>query len=370
MKHIRQTIAVVGAGFFGLSAAAYLANKGFGVEVFERNDHSMTEASRLNQARVHGGYHYPRALQTAARCRVNYSRFHKEFSSAIGERFLSTYAIAQDSKVSAVKFEKFAQLIGAPLHEMPKNLWNEFDPRQIERGWIVEETAFDATKLRDLLLNKLSDLEVKIHYGVAVASVKTNTSPNVGGETASLTLVNGERREFYSAVIATYGQKLDNFSENPLTANLLFEICELVSIRPPSRFEDIAVTVMDGPYWSMTPWPAFDSSVLTHVRFTPHTRFSDPIEAQEFLESGAMISRADLMIRDASRYLPLISQSQILESKYVIKAILPKRDYDDARPVIYGTHQRVLSIVGSKIDNIYELEPVMDDFLEGLAHGR
>lgn len=47
----------------------------------------MQEASLFNQARVHGGYHYPRSLTTAARGRANYAKFIDEFNDAVIRQF-------------------------------------------------------------------------------------------------------------------------------------------------------------------------------------------------------------------------------------------------------------------------------------------
>lgn len=366
----QKCIAVVGAGFFGLYSALFLAKLGFKVEVFERNTEPMMESSTLNQARIHGGYHYPRALQTAGRCRANYSRFIKEFSSAISDPFVSTYVIAKDSKVSATKFERFAEMIEAPLFEMPKDLWNEFDHRLVEKGWIVEELAFNSSELRDLLQSKLHDYGVVIHFEQKVVSANSQKSSCGTKEVVALTMQNGHTQQFYGAIIATYGQFFDNQRISHTKANILFEICELVSISMPKNRQDIAITIMDGPYWSITPWPAYKSSALSHVRFTPHIKFSESQEAEGFLKSGSFVSRGQLMLRDAGRYLPFMLEAQILESKYVIKTVLPKRDYDDARPLIYHSNERVLSIIGSKIDNVYDFETILDGFLEELSHAR
>jgi hypothetical protein len=366
----RKCIAIVGAGFFGLYAALHLAKLGFKVEVFERNTEPMMESSKLNQARIHGGYHYPRALQTAGRCRANYSRFIKEFNSAISDPVFSTYVIAKDSKVSAAKFERFAKIIEAPLFEMPKDLWNEFDHRLVERGWVVEELAFNSRELCDLMQSKLHDYGVVIHFKQKVISANSQKPSRGTKEAVVLTMQDGHTHEFYGAIIATYGQFFDNNGVSTTKSNILFEICELVSISMPKNLQDIAITIMDGPYWSITPWPVYNSSVLSHVRFTPHTKFSKPQEAEDFLKSGNFVSRGQLMLRDASRFLPLMVEAQILESKYVIKTVLRKRDYDDARPLIYNSNERVLSIIGSKIDSVYDFETILDGFLEELTHAR
>jgi hypothetical protein len=46
-----------------------------------------------------------------------------------------------------------------------------------------------------------------------------------------------------------------------------------------------------------------------------------------------------------------------LDSIYEVKTILSDREIDDGRPVVYKEHSdQFVSILGSKIDSIYDLE--------------
>lgn len=68
---------IIGAGFYGLSVAVHFAerNPGADVLVLESEDDAMQQASWINQARIHNGYHYPRSFRTAFRSQVNYPSF-------------------------------------------------------------------------------------------------------------------------------------------------------------------------------------------------------------------------------------------------------------------------------------------------------
>ena len=67
---------IIGGGFFGLSVALLLKERGLSVVVLEREKEPMLRASYNNQARVHGGYHYPRSLMTAKPSASAASRAH------------------------------------------------------------------------------------------------------------------------------------------------------------------------------------------------------------------------------------------------------------------------------------------------------
>jgi glycine/D-amino acid oxidase-like deaminating enzyme len=157
----KKSIIVIGAGFFGLNAALILAKAGYKVEIHERNHSAMQEASLFNQARVHGGYHYPRSLATAARCRANYERFITEYREAITEGFDSTYAIAADSKVSPQKFSRLMKMIGAPIKELSGSNLEQFDRSLISAAYNVTEVAFDSSILLQIMLKKCLILMLK-----------------------------------------------------------------------------------------------------------------------------------------------------------------------------------------------------------------
>jgi hypothetical protein len=65
------------------------------------------------------------------------------------------------------------------------------------------------------------------------------------------------------------------------------------------------------------------------------------------------------MIRDAQRYLPCLARAPVIGSLFEIKATLARHEDDDGRPVLIersAAMPRVLSVLGAKIDNIYDIK--------------
>ena len=58
-------VLVIGAGLFGSSVAAILADKNVNIDLVEAEDDIMKLASRVNHNRIHLGYHYLRSIDTA-----------------------------------------------------------------------------------------------------------------------------------------------------------------------------------------------------------------------------------------------------------------------------------------------------------------
>src|ERR1700722_7486672 len=88
---------IVGGGFFGLSIANYLKTQldRKDVLVLEKEADFMQRASLNNQARVHGGYHYPRSLLTGLRSQINFPKFIRDYEEAIISDFDQYYAVSR-----------------------------------------------------------------------------------------------------------------------------------------------------------------------------------------------------------------------------------------------------------------------------------
>ncbi len=103
MRH--YDLLVIGAGYYGAKLAIHFSQK-FNIDtaLIEQESSIMRRASYVNQARVHGGYHYPRALDTARGSRHHFESFLRENASAIEWQYESIYAIARNSKVTPGQF--------------------------------------------------------------------------------------------------------------------------------------------------------------------------------------------------------------------------------------------------------------------------
>src|SRR3989338_7039484 len=122
-------VAVLGGGFYGCCIAILLARQHSNVTLIEKEGGLLQKASSINQARVHGGYHYPRSFMTATRSLINYSRFIHDFRDAIADNIEHIYAIAKyGSKINTKQFYNLFKKIGAPIQRAPdvliKKLFN------------------------------------------------------------------------------------------------------------------------------------------------------------------------------------------------------------------------------------------------------
>lgn len=364
-----QDVVVIGGGFYGAAIAIYMAKqRGFKrIVLVEREAALLTRASYNNQARVHNGYHYPRSFVTAYRSRINLPKFVRDWPQAVYKDFSKLYAIARrNSKVTSRQFQRFCQEIGARLEPVEQSMRQLFEPRLIEDVFMVEEYAFNSTQLADWAREELSALGVQVLLGTTVTTVKRSSA---GGLDVTLTPNGGDSTTLHSGLVfnCTYSglnQIGGDFAGTK--TGLKHEITEMALMQMPPLLQDIGVTVMDGPFFSLMPFPARQLHTVSHVRYTPHMSWTDRpgLNPYDELARYDRATRVDRMIRDISRYMPGVGDATHEDSLFEVKTILTKNEGDDGRPILFEKHDQLkgfYSVLGGKIDNIYDVLEKLDD---------
>lgn len=361
---------VVGGGLYGAQLAVVLAAGDWPcrrVLLVEREPRLLARASTLNQARIHQGYHYPRSILTSLRSRVNYDRFVRDYAECVDEGFAHYYAIARGSKVSAGQFAQFCRRIGAPLEEAPGRIASLFAPDRVTAVFRVREGVFNAHTLREALEQRLARAGVEVACGTDVSVVQSR------GEV--LAAYDSAGREVGVAPIVvncTYAGLNGLLSRSQAeTIAVRLELAELALVDPPAALEGAAVTVMDGPFFSLMPYPPTNQFTLSHVRYTPHATWAEGGSAPSAVQpamtpSRPASSRATHMVRDAARYLPSLRHTRYVGSLWEDKVLMPRSDADDSRPILFRESTvlpGLVSVLGSKIDNVYDVEDALRSWL-------
>jgi len=359
-----RTIVIAGGGFFGCSIAMMLHRRGWHPIVVEEAKDLLTQASRVNQARVHGGYHYPRSLMTAYRSRQNYEKFREHYRDAIVDQFTKVYAVGRlFSKVTANQFELFMKRVGAPLVEAPATINKLFNSTLTEKTWIAQECAFDYTVLRDCLRKQMQNAGVEVRMGTIVQKVA------VVGSRLIAHLSDGSEVESAYLFNATYAglNRLNTASGLPIIP-LKHELAEMALVSMPAELDKISVTMMCGPFFSFMPFPSLGATTLSHVRYTPHTHWNEnehtsATNPYQIFNSLEKHSHFEMMVADASRYIPLMRKAVYKDSLWTIKTLLPLSEIDDGRPILFQRDTKIpflFHVMGGKIDNIFDVEHEID----------
>lgn len=360
----------MGGGFFGMYLAEYFSRKGHHVILSEKENSFMKRASYVNQARIHNGYHYPRSILTALRSRVSFPRFYQEFEDCIDCSFNKYYMISTLlSKISAHQFVKFCQRISAVCEPAPPQITNLVNPNLIEAVFTTKEFAFDSIKLRNKMLERIQNANVDYFLNQKIKKVSKNNNKFLVHAESTTIKPESVYYEVDQVFNCTYSMinQLINESGLPLI-HLKHELTEMALVEVPDVLKNAGITVMDGPFFSVMPFPSKGLHSFSHVRYTPHYEWYDTHKV-DFRDAHSHYSKItkksawNHMIHDAQRYLPILSECKYTESLWEVKTILPRSESDDSRPILFkpnhgfpGFH----SIMGGKIDNVYDVLDVIE----------
>ena len=363
MTSDRRTI-IIGGGFYGCCLAIFFRNAGDEVLLIEAENQLLTRASYNNQARVHQGYHYPRSILTGKGCAISFPLFAEVFPAAVVNDFTKLYAIARvNSKVTAAQFSGFCRRVGAPIREAPANLSQLFDKDLIEEVFQVREYAFNAVRLREQLQAALAAAEVETMFNCAASSVQP-----AGSGQLQVRLEDGRSLaadQVFNCAFAEINSLLHR-SGLPIL-EFRHELAEIALIRPAAEIAGLGITVMDGPFFSTMPFPAENLHSLSHVRYTPHKAWQataasgDHTRLADYRPPATQVMQ---MIKDSTRYLPVMQRSQYVRSLFEVKTTLDFSERNDGRPILFkrnygypGLHV----VMGGKIDNVFDILQAASD---------
>ncbi len=347
----KYDVTIIGGGFYGCVLALYYKKHSNNVLLLEKEPELLTKASYNNQARVHNGYHYPRSYITALRSHANFSQFCKDYKKAIDDSYTMIYAIASiNSKVSSQQFFKFCKQIGAPITPTSSNLKKIFNKNLIDDSFKVEEFVFNSKKIQTILTNQLKKAGVTIKLNCEVIKFSKSTDNNI-----FISLKKGNQIISKRVINCTYSQINTLFkSSNLPLLPIKYEATEMPLVVMPTELKKIGLTIMDGPFFSILPFPDKKMHSIHHVRYTPHLTWEGTAKDDIQTDKTNFI----YMIKDIQRYIPLMQKSKYKESLYQIKAILKLNELNDGRPILYRKDYILKNldvVLGGKIDNIYDI---------------
>lgn len=348
-------VSIIGGGFYGTFLACFFSYYFKNVLLIEKESDLLTRASCNNQIRVHNGYHYPRSFLTASRSHRNFETFTREFEQCINKDLTKLYAIPKyNNKVTSQQFVQFCKQVQIPLSPVTTDIKNFFDKNWIQNIFEVQEYLFDPQGLRDIMKNRLYNSSIDIHTNTQVEKIYV--------EDNILHIEAGDKIIKSNIVVnCAYSQiNTVNAHSSLELLPLKHELAEMVLVKAPSILKNYGITLMDGPFFSLVPYPNSDYHLLSHVRFTPHHSWTDQTipESADMNFSRNATSQAHFMIKDSQRYMPAMKNTQYVKSIFEVKTVLTHNESNDGRPILfrkdYGFPNYHI-VMGGKIDNVYDI---------------
>ncbi|MBT6842915.1 MAG: FAD-dependent oxidoreductase [Candidatus Melainabacteria bacterium] len=357
-------VAIIGAGIFGIELGLLLARKNLKVIILEKENNICMRASANNQARVHNGYHYPRSRETLVASHRHYNRFLREFHDCINSDFTNLYVLAKDSQVSSENFKALCDHHGLYCKEVNSLYKEYFNFDLIDDVYLSQELVFDINKIRNKLLEQLMEAGIELRLNTRIEDLDIAPIIKLSSANESFTC-----KQVFNVTYASINNLLKK--QDFEIFRLKYELAEICLVDVPKELQQLGVTIMDGPFSSILPFPTTKQHSLSHVKYSSHIKCyaKDGLPPSYEMIPEKLSSNFDLMKNDIARFIPALSKMQYQESFYETKALLEAHEIDDGRPILIKQHcDNFSSILGSKMDNIYDLELQLDNVLDCQMH--
>ena len=330
---IKDSIVILGGGWYGCHLARALLKMGYSVALYESTDRLFNGASGNMPARLHLGFHYPRSYLTRSACQDHYAKFMCEYGFLTRGVPINIYAVAEHR--SMVDFGNYRQILKGEVEYV-----TIADPR--DYGLLHVEGAV-LTGERHVLVH-----QARAFFEEQLGSIVKYNCPDtlpIGAFVIDCTFC------------ARDNQNVDRY-----------EPCVTALVEGPSHK---AVTIMDGPFPSLYPWDETKGlSSLTSALLTPISKACKTwAEARKILDetdNKEIVARANDMIEQMAYFYPFIREGYRLHGVRLAVRAMPLSGADARLVDVVRVDETCLRIRASKLDAIFYAEDVVKETLRCL----
>ena len=332
-----KKVAIIGAGFFGLTASLILSKK-FKVTVFEKSSDILNQSSKVNQFRFHLGYHYPRSKKTVEEIKENYPKFLKFYKKKnIFGNTQNYYGIA--SKGSKISYNKFLNFLNKHNLYHKKN-YKYFSDKFISGSVITKELSLNYFNFKSYLKSLIKKNKIKILFN---RSLKLN-----------------DIDKFDKVIVTAYsnnGQILSLLKQKNNIARK-YELIEKTIIKLPKFYKNKSFIVLDGKFLNVDPYCGTNFHLLSSNRYSkietiknkfPNFKSYKKRYCDNKIHRNINKSVFNKIIKNQRKYLPFLSKSKYIGSYFVVRTLSSNFLKNDERTTnIRKINNKFYTILGGK----------------------
>ena len=312
-----NTVHIVGAGWYGLHTARLLNGLGLDVVVHESRQSIFKGSSGYNQNRLHLGYHYPRDYKTRVQSRQGFNRFKAEYPNISQPLEKNWYAVHEKS---ILDFDTYRNIYAFEQYDFSIE-----SPKELNLGRVINTNEEFINP--EVALGYFSSLGLNIQLNSLINEVTWNRLKKDSfvidctyGGLNFLSYPNHQQRHFLTFIIRN------------LTSELVFD----------------ALTVMDGEFYSIYPYKKNDD-LFTLTGVVEGVLSCPKVSAKEVKRRYKALTSK--IIKD----YPNFEIDFAFEGFFVSRKFLPISN-SDRRTTEFYRREGSLSIIGGKIDTIFEID--------------
>ena len=322
-------VLIIGAGWFGCHIAKILNEAGVNVTILEKDSEIFASMSGNNSNRLHKGFHYPRASITRKQCVQGFRDFKKIYPFLCKKINNNFIAIHSESKVS---FNNYLEIMNTEnlAYEIVENSYKLNNIQGIIK---CDEELIDFHNAKDFFNKYFNENNIKL---------RLNTKFNINEDFSN------KLESRYSYIIDCTACTL----ETSYDKNILYE--PRITLLYKSNIKNFALMFMDGPFWSIYPQSEDKYTIGSVI----HSRISNGLksfeEANNLITSFGKVDLENKIINFETQILNDFRKFKEYFNFYGYYLSLATLfdSKDDERPFKLYNNNKIISILGGKIDTV------------------
>lgn len=386
-KARKETVAIIGAGWFGAHIALTLQKK-YEVTLIEKNSEIFSGISGQFGVRLHTGPHYPRSQSTREGCHNGYEEFLQTYPELINEHSYSVYclgtedAIGLPSKVNKQQFDRvcreFKHIKQIGQNKDGSTIYHNLKYQNIISMHDVDEPSLIVgERLRSIFKSYLDAANIPIKTNFAVKDIKKEHGFMTITAHNSLTGLD-EALAFDHVVNATsYKTLLPQKSQLPSFMDVVYQPCLALVYKDlhPTK-EPFSFITMDGWFPCLMPYDdrtnisqEFQHYIMTHGMWTIIGSYATQGEAQKCLDmvdDKFIIGKVKINCEsEMHRFWPEFKERfEYIDWKGSVLAKI-KTDKEFRGTVTFKASNDVIYVFPGKVSNIFEAGREVSALLSG-----
>ena len=328
-------IAIIGAGFFGTTAALKLS-KHHDVDLFEKKKDILNGASKINQFRFHLGFHYPRSKKTLSEIKSSYKLFINFFSNKVFEKTSNFYGVSnKGSKISYKSYLKILKRFNLK-YKVTNQKFNN-----ISNLLLTNEKVLNYFKFKQILKNKLKNSGVNLYF---------NTQ-----------LKKSQVENYDKIIICTYSENnkiLNDLSKIKKSKKNRYELIEKIVVKLPKKYRKKSYVIIDGKFVCLDPYLGTNYHLLSDVKYSkievikknnPIFKSKKKKYLNDKINKNIKLSNFKKFIKHSSYYLPFLKDAKYVGSMFIVRALkLNVEKTDERTGEIQQINKRFISVFSGK----------------------
>ena len=328
-------IAIIGAGFFGTTAALKLS-KYHDVDLFEKKKDILNGASKINQFRFHLGFHYPRSKKTLNEIKSSYKLFINFFSNKVFEKTLNFYGVS--NKGSKISYNSYLKIL-KKFNLKYKVTNQKFD--NISNLLLTNEKVLNYFKFKQIIKNKLKNSGVNLYINTQLKKSQVNN--------------------YHKIIICTYSENnkiLNDLSEIKKSKKNRYELIEKIVVKLPKKYRKKSYVIIDGKFVCLDPYLGTNYHLLSDVKYSKIEviKKKNPIfksvkkkYLNDKINKNIKLSNFKKFIKHSSYYLPFLKDAKYVGSMFIVRALkLNVEKTDERTGEIQQINKRFISVFSGK----------------------